>query len=149
MSDGIIYDWDSEIQNDGEEFVTLPAGDYNFEIKEFVRGRHEPKQGGKLPACPKATLKVFVDGGDKGKTYVTHRLFLHSSTEGFLCAFFTAIGQRSKGQKVQMNWNQVPGATGSCKLGVKTSDDGNKYNEIKRFLPPAETPAQGFQNGTF
>ena len=33
--------WDDEISNDGEEFTVLPAGDYDFEVVAFERGRHD------------------------------------------------------------------------------------------------------------
>ena len=33
-----------------------------------------------------------------------------------------------------MNWNYVPGATGKCKVGIRTYND-NQYNEIKKFYP--------------
>ena len=144
MTNETEYGWNDEIENDGEEFKLLPAGEYDFTIHSFERARHDGSKS--LSACNKAVLKVLIGGGEIGKTFVTHNLFLHSKCEGFLCAFFTSIGQRSKGQKITMNWNEVPGSTGRCKLGVKTYN-GDNYNEIKKFLPPQQK--QEFQQGTF
>ena len=37
--------WDDQIENDGQEFIILPEGDYNFTVTEFERGR--------FPALPR------------------------------------------------------------------------------------------------
>jgi len=73
-----------------------------------------------------------------------------------LCAFFTAIGQRQKGEKVKMNWGAVVGATGRCRVGTRKwkADNGEERtsNEIKRFYEPAEkapVQQQGFEPGKF
>ena len=154
MSSNTGYElgWESDIENDSPDFVTLPEGDYDFEVVEFERGRHAGSE--KLPPCNKAIVHIKVVGTE-GMTIIKNNLFLHSITEGMLCAFFTAIGQRQKGEKVKMNWNAVVGATGRCKVGIQKwkGDDGEERmsNEIKRFYKPAEKPPvqQGFQPGKF
>ena len=75
-------DWNDEIEKDSD-FTLLPEGDYDFTVESFERGRHPGSD--KLPACNKAILK------------------LHTKTEGMISAFFTAIGQKKKGEKVKMN----------------------------------------------
>jgi hypothetical protein len=143
--------WDDQIENDGPEFVILPEGDYDFEITGFERGRYNG--GDKLPPCNIATVQIKVEGSE-GTTTINHKLFLHSKTEGMLCAFFTAIGQRKKGEKVTMNWNAVAGSTGRCKVGVRKwkNDKGEEliFNEIKKFYEPAEgAPTKKFEAGRF
>lgn len=147
------FSWDETIENDSPDFVTLPEGDYDFEVTEFERGRHAGSD--KLPPCNKATVHIKIEGPE-GVTNIKHNLFLHSKTEGILCAFFTAIGQRKKGEKVTMNWNAVVGAKGRAKVGIHkwTNDKGEEYvsNDIKKFYEPAETsPVQqaNFQPGKF
>ncbi len=138
--------WDDQIENDGPEFVLLPEGDYNFEITGFERGRHNGSE--KLPPCNMATVQIKIDGAE-GSTTINHKLFLHSKTEGMLCAFFTAIGQRKKGEKVSMNWNAVVRSTGRCRVGIRKwkNDKGEElqFNEIKKFYEPAEGQAAGPQ----
>lgn len=141
---GYELDWNSKIENDGDELVVLPAGEYNFTVMKFERGRHTPKDGGKLPACPMAKVFIKIHGGEKGDSLVTERLFLHSKTEGLLCAFFRAIGQRKQGEPLTMDWNRVAGSTGRCKVGQRQYE-GNTYNEIKGWLYPDETPAKPMQ----
>lgn len=136
---GRELDWNEEIENDGSDFVLLPEGDYNFEVISFERGRHNGSE--KLPACNKAILSIKLTSDDgQQSTTIIHNLFLHSKTEGMLCAFFTAIGQRKKGEKINMNWNLVPGARGRCKVGIHnwTGNDGEikQSNQIKKFYEP-------------
>lgn len=133
--------WDDEIEKDGGEWVLLPEGDYDFVVTKFERARHPGSE--KLPACPKAILTLQFNA-PQGSTTITHNLFLHTKCEGLLSAFFCAIGQKKHGERFRPNWNQVIGATGRCKLGIrnykkKDGTDGQN-NEIKRFYDK-EQPA--------
>lgn len=143
-TEGRELGWDDTIQNDGPEYVVLPEGDYNFEIIDFERGRHNGSD--KLPPCNKATVHIKIEA-PQGTAIIKHNLFLHSTTEGLLCAFFTGIGQRKKGEQLKMNWNAVVGARGRAKVGIRKYE-GKEYNEIKKFYEPEEKPA-GFVAGQF
>lgn len=152
MADTIdrALDWDDQIENDssGGDFITLPAGDYPFEVIGFERERYAG--GAKLPACNKAVIEIAIDGGDLGTATIKENLFLHTKTEGILCAFFTSIGQRKHGDKVQMNWGQVVGSTGRAKVGIREYEkEGEKrtINQVKRWLEPSE--AAGYTPGEF
>lgn len=140
--------WEDSIQNDGPDFVILPEGDYEFEVVNFERARHNGSE--RLPACNKAIVHIKIDA-PQGSTTLKHNLFLHTITEGMLCAFFTGIGQRKKGEKLTMNWGKVIGSRGKCKLGIRKweNDEGKKLesNEIKKFYEPVEKP--GFEAGRF
>lgn len=142
------FDWDDEIEKDAGEFVLLPAGEYDFKVISFERGRHSGSE--KLPPCNKAIVKIQIDS-NIGSAYIEHQLFLHTKTEGLLSAFFSSIGLKQKGEKLRMNWNLVPGSTGRCKVIVNdwTDRDGNKRqsNRIDRFIPKDYKPV--FQAGTF
>lgn len=50
--------WDDQIENDGQEFIILPEGGYNFTVTEFERGRFPGSA--KIPACNKVTLTLEV-----------------------------------------------------------------------------------------
>ena len=125
--------WGDTIQKDSE-FVFLPDGLYYFTVKSYDRGRHtpNPQKPGKLPACPKATVYLQVVANE-GETELRHNLFLHSSTEGMLSAFFGAIGQKRKGEPLRMDWNAIIGKVGVCKVGSHEYN-GNKYNEVKGMI---------------
>lgn len=140
-SDGRELGWNDAIENDSS-FTLIPAGEYNFTVKSFARGRHAGSE--KLPPCNKAVLTISVHTPD-GDVDLTHNLFLHTKCEGMLCAFFTCIGQRKHGEKLNMDWNRVAGACGRCKIDVRTwtARDGSQMqsNEIKKFLEPASAAA--------
>ncbi|PKM69156.1 MAG: DUF669 domain-containing protein [Firmicutes bacterium HGW-Firmicutes-2] len=132
--------WDDQIENDGQDFIILPEGDYDFEVTSFERARHDGSE--KLPPCNKAVVFIKVTATTGESTTIKHNLFLHTKTEGMLCAFFTGIGQRKKGEKVTMNWNAVTGSIGRCKVGIKKwkNEKGEEltFNEIKKFYEPAD-----------
>jgi len=139
--------WDDVIENDSPEFVILPDGDYDFEVVDFERGRHNGSE--KLPPCNKAIVHIRIEVKE-GISIIKHQLFLHTITEGMLCAFFTGIGQRQKGERLKMNWNAVVGSKGRCKVGTRkwTNDEGKEmtFNEIKKFYEPE---GKGFTPGKF
>ena len=149
-NNGYCLNWDSEIENDGPEYVLLPEGDYDFTVTAFERGRYEG--GSKLPPCSMAKLTLAVEDTALGTANVTHRLYLHSRTEGLLCAFFTSIGQRKHGERIRMDWNRVIGAKGRAHVAVReyTNDKGEtrQTNEIKKFYEP-DTPEEGSTYGKF
>lgn len=136
-------DWDSEISAESS-FTVLPEGEYPFTVISFEREYHNGSE--KLPACPKAKLKIEIDGGEKGISSVFHNLFISRKTEGLLCEFFTSIGLKKPGEPLRMNWQAVFGASGRCKIGVREYN-GNEYNEIKKFLKPEDKPATAPQTG--
>lgn len=154
---GYEIGWDAAIENDSPDFVTLPNGDYDFKVVKFERGRHAGSD--KLPPCNKATVHLEIESPE-GVAIIRHNLYLHSITEGLLCAFFAAVGQRKHGERITMDWNAVVGATGRARIGTRkwTGDDGveRTNNEVKKFLDAGETaqrpaPAQAkkFEPGRF
>ena len=151
MSDNIgrELDWNDSIENDGPEYITLPPGDYDFKVIDFERGRYNG--GDKIPPCNMANVFLQIEARE-GNVTIKHRLFLHSNVEGLLCAFFNAIGQRQKGERVTMNWNAVVGSTGRAKIGIRkwTKDNGEEgtINQVERFYDAPEKK-KGYQPGRF
>lgn len=90
--------WEDTIEKDSDR-VLLPDGLYYFTVVGMERTRHtpNPQNPGKLPACNKAIVSIKIVANE-GETELRHNLFLHSSTEGMLSAFFAAIGQKKKGE---------------------------------------------------
>ncbi|MGN0114127.1 MAG: DUF669 domain-containing protein, partial [Acutalibacteraceae bacterium] len=129
--------WDEEIFKESGEFILLPEGDYDFVVSDFERARHPGSA--KLPPCNKAIITLKIESPE-GTVYINHNLFLHTKTEGLLSAFFIAIGQKKHGEPLRMNWSNIIGSKGRCKVGVRewTGNDGEvrKSNEIKKFYEP-------------
>jgi hypothetical protein len=149
------FDWNDTIENDSS-FTLLPEGDYPFTVVSFERGEHAGSDG--IPPCKKAVLTLEIDGGALGTTEIKENLFLHSRMEWKLCQFFTAIGQRKRGEQLRMDWSRVPGARGMARLVVNEYDEkkngqktGNKRqnNRVDTYLEPTQSAGGGFVPGAF
>lgn len=131
----MCLDWDDAIENDGQEFVLLPEGDYNFTVTNFERGRYPG--GAKLPACNKASLTLQVKTDD-GIAMIHTDLFLYRTVEWRISSFFRCIGQKKHGERLVMDWNKVVGSKGRAhfKPRTYTDRDGNERqtNDVDRFI---------------
>ncbi|AQP41488.1 phage protein [Streptococcus gallolyticus] len=130
--------WDDEITTDAKGFVQITPGDYQFTVTNLERGRHtpNPQKPGKLPACNKATITIVIETAE-GEAQLTHNLFLHTSTEGMLSAFFGAIGQKKHGEPLRMNWNSVIGAKGVCRVNKRKGTGqyaDREYDNVKAMI---------------
>lgn len=127
-------DWNDAIESDGQEFVVLEEGDYNFEVTGFERGRFPGGQ--KIPACNKAALTLQVKT-DNGIAVCRTDLLLYRSLEWRLSAFFRCIGQKKPGERLVMDWNTVIGSRGRAHFKPRpyTDRDGNERmaNDVDRF----------------
>lgn len=150
MNDNSIdraLDWNDTITKEAE-FELLPEGEYNFTVESFERGRFDGSE--KMSPCPMANLTLLVSDPATGKTgRVFDSLYLNSKAEWRLSQFFTAIGQKKKGEPLVMNWNQVPGSSGRLKLTVNkyTDKNGNarENNRVGNYLSKEQkafTPGQ-------
>lgn len=153
-----VMSWDSEIENDGQDFEPLPEGDYIYQVTNFQKGWHNDSE--KVPACPKAelTLTVYSEDG-KRSVQVNENILLYKTLEWKLSQFFRSIGQKKRGEAFKPNWNAVIGSRGVAHviLNEYTGNDGklHKNNRIGKFLDADSASApvnnSGFQaipNGT-
>mgnify|MGYP003442066643 CR=1 FL=1 len=131
----MFLDWNDSIETDGNEFVLLPEGDYNFLVTGFERGRFPG--GPKVPACNKAMITVQVTTAE-GIARVKFDLLLYRSLEWRISSFFRCIGQKKHGEKLTMDWNKVMGSIGRAHFKQRTYT--NQYgeektvNELDRFI---------------
>lgn len=131
----MLMDWNDSIETDGQEFVLLPEGDYNFVVTNFERGRFPG--GPKVPACNKASITVQVNAHE-GVSTVKFDLLLYRSLEWRISAFFRCIGQKKHGEKLTMDWSKVIGSIGRAHFKQRTYT--NQYgeekviNDVDRFI---------------
>lgn len=142
VNDDYELSWDSVISKESE-FELLPAGNYNFVVTGMERGRFPGSE--KMKACPTAVLSLKLTGEDGATGTVTDTLYLSSKAEWRLSQFFTAIGQKKKGEDLRPNWNTVTGSNGKLELSVNeyTKKDGTtgKSNRVGKYLPREELKA--------
>lgn len=131
----MCMDWDDAIENDGQEFIILDEGDYNFKVSAFERGRFHGSA--KIPACNKAALTLEVNTSD-GTAFVKVDLILYRSLEWRISSFFRSIGQKKHGERLVMDWNRVSNSRGRAhfKPRTYTGNDGqeHKANDVAYFI---------------
>lgn len=135
FENGYELGWDSEITNEGKDFIIAEPGDYDFTVVGFERGRFNGSA--KMPACLQAELSIKLNHPD-GECIVKDKLFLHSKTEWKISEFFLGIGQKKKGESLRPNWNAIIGATGRCKVKKRSYESkGQTYwtNDIEKYYP--------------
>lgn len=135
FENGYELRWDSEITNEGKDFIIAEPGDYDFTVVGFERGRFNGSA--KMPACNQAELSIKLNHPD-GECIVKDKLFLHSKTEWKISEFFLGIGQKKKGESFRPNWNAIIGATGRCKVKKRSYESkGQTYwtNDIEKYYP--------------
>ena len=131
--DANIMDWNDTIENDGNEFIILPEGDYTFTVTGFERGRFPGSQ--KLPACNKATLTISIDN-NLGNATARFDLILYRTLEWRIASFFRVIGAKKQGEKVTMDWNNVIGARGRAHIKPRSytkNGQERQVNDVDRF----------------
>lgn len=132
-TDNNIMGWDDVLENDGQEFVILPEGDYTYTVTGFERGSFPG--GAKIPACNKATLILTIDN-DLGLATARVDLLLYRTVEWKIAAFFRSIGKKKHGEKIVMNWNTVIGSRGKAHFKPREyTKDGQtrQANDVERF----------------
>lgn len=135
---GMFLDWDDVISNDGQEFVILPEGDYEFEVSNVERGRFPG--GPKLPACNKVIVTLVVHTPEGIATAKTD-LIMHRSLEWKICSFFTAIGLRKHGDQIRMDWKGAVGRHGMAHFKPRSYQKKNggegTTNDVDHFIEPS------------
>lgn len=138
-----LLGWDDEITTEG--FPMIPDSDYDFTVVNFERDRFAGNE--KAPACNKANITIRINHQGKDVD-IKHSFFMLKKNEWQLSQFFCCIGQKKYGEPLRMNWNTVIGSKGRCKIGKRTYN-GNEYNEVKKFIEPAEAKQTTFSDGGF
>lgn len=124
-------DWNSPIEDDGQQFVILPEDtEVDCTVIEF-------EQAFTTAGAPMAKLRIKCVAAE-GKTIVDENLALQKNCEWKLCEFFTALGQRVHGQRIVPDWEKVLGAKFRAVLKKEPwkSNPDKFNNKIKRYLEP-------------
>ena len=130
----MFLDWDDAIETDGQEFVLLKDGDYNFTVTDFSRGRFPGSA--KLPPCNKAEVTLQVTTPD-GTAIIKTDFILYRTLEWRISAFFRCIGMKRHGERLVMDWNSIIGKQGRAHFKPRsyTDRDGNERqaNDVDHF----------------
>lgn len=138
QNNNAVFDWNSEITEDGQEFILLPEGDYVFTVSQFERKWYEGSA--KLPACNMAELTLDIQNEEGRTAHIKNRLFLAQSTQWRVGQFFVCIGLKQKGENYRPNWDAVLGSVGRAHITQRkyttTSGEERTTNEVSAYLRP-------------
>ena len=139
-----VFDWDSEIESDGKEYVTVQPGDYSFTVTKVERQNYSGNlsSGGKIPACNMALVTGTIDV-PKGTATFRERLYLCKSFEWKLSGFFRCLGMKKHGEKLRMNFQAAVGKKGLAKFSVREYN-GQNYNQIEQYYDYDPAKLEGF-----
>lgn len=144
MADNKFLAWDAEIEQDSQEFIILPEGDYSFMVQGVEKTIYDGPSEKIGRGCPMVTLKIVVNS-PQGNASIQEKLYLTSNMEWKLSAFFRSIGLKKHGQKFKMNFDAAMGKEGLCHIKQEkwTGNDGNERisNRIEKYLDPVPTAA--------
>lgn len=149
-NNNMIMDWEDTIENDGQEFIILPEGDYIFEVTDVERSRFTG--GPKIPACNKASLTLQVTD-PAGIAIIKTDLILYRTLEWKVCAFFRSIGMKKHGERVVMDWGRVIGCHGRAHFKPRTyvgaDSQEHQKNDVDRFYDydPKLMPSNAANDG--
>jgi hypothetical protein len=134
-ADTNIMGWDDVIEDDGNGFILLEEGDYDFTVTGFERGRHNGSA--KIPACNKAIITLSIDS-PQGVAEVKENLILYKTMEWKISAFFRSLGLKKHGERLTMDWDHVLGAAGRAHIVQREyiGNDGTnkKANNVGYFI---------------
>lgn len=140
--DNEALDWDSPIENEGQNFTVLPEDtECTYKVLSMEKGHSDRGN------CPQAILELELTAVDgSGKTIVRDYLTLNRKSEWKLCEFFISNGQRKHGERIAPNWARVTGCTGRCTVTVEPwkNNPDRVSNKVKKYLEPADAEDVSF-----
>lgn len=139
-ADTNIMGWDDVIEDDGNGFILLEEGDYDFTVSGFERGRHNGSA--KIPACNKAIITLSIDS-PQGVAEIKENLILYKTMEWKISAFFRSLGLKKHGERLTMDWDHVLGAAGRAHIVQReyigndgTNKKANNVGYFIDYMPP-------------
>ena len=139
-TDTNIMGWDDVIEDDGNGFILLEEGDYDFTVTGFERGRHNGSA--KIPACNKAIITLSIDS-PQGVAEIKENLILYKTMEWKISAFFRSLGLKKHGERLTMDWDHVLGAAGRAHIVQReyigndgTNKKANNVGYFIDYMPP-------------
>jgi hypothetical protein len=131
MDENLMFDWNDDITEDGNETKVLLPGTYPFEVKSFERRVYTGTSASIPNGCKYAEITVRVtDPATNAATLISDKLYLLKKFEWKIGAFLGAVGLKEKGQPISLaKLNDSIGRKGKVKIGCK-SDSSENYKKL-------------------
>ena len=107
-----VMGWDDVLKDDGQEYIILPEGEYDFTVTGVEHGQYPI--GPRIPSCPKVTVTLAVES-EAGTAFVRTDLLLYRTVEWKISAFVRNIGRKKPGEKAVMSWGGIAGCRGRAR----------------------------------
>lgn len=137
--------WEKPLSGDGGDYPVLPAGTYEFTVKNAIGAEYKPKPGGKIGHCAQIKLTLIAEGkGTNGKEISVHvfeNLYSDPNYEWKMTAFAKSTGIWFADMTPADVMNRAPGMTGTVLLKIGEWQ-GRKRNEVERFIVPEPAPEE-------
>lgn len=117
-----------------------PEGDYRFKVVSHEIGYYSGNSD-KIPANTQQIichLEVPIDGDVVVK--VKHTMNVYNKALFAIRNFSECIGLCGEKGSFSFNVDAIDGKSGICKLGIKTSANGNDYNTVETTYSPSKAP---------
>lgn len=138
------FGWDDPVDATEKPRVILPEGSARFDVISMKRSRGEcGKYGTQNVALVNMMVVSDVDGTE---AEIEEKIWLVQSLKWKLLQFFTAIGQRSHGDKGNFvpDWSKVVGSGGACMIKHREFEKRDKTkaitHNIDSFVVPESAP---------
>lgn len=141
----------NNIELDDNTFEVLPAGDYNFVVREHEVGF---AKSSKLPENTQQ-ITVFLDipyfdkDGALQMATAKKSLFVAKKTLFVIRNFAEAIGLAPEKGKVKLDLEKMDGRSGVCQLSIFETNNGNEINTVDNFYPPSKAPLKTANDEAF
>lgn len=132
---------DGIIENDGQELIILPKGEYSFVVVDYETSEYTDTKAGNRTR-KKVIVHCQIDFNGS-KVTIKEQLPLKKTMEWKFCQLFTCIGDRKSGEQLKMNWNEIKGKGGKCIVKPRkfnSNGEEKQTNSIDKFLEPATAP---------
>lgn len=150
-----FFNWNDEVTQDAEEFITLLPGKFTAEVTKIEKMRQE---GGAMNGCAYALITVSVNPDNGVVATVQDRLYLSRKMEWKISQFLTACGLKKKGEPIKVSQidkalHKTVTITVECKYGkdydyaaIDSTEEAKAaiesgetvYNEIKKYEKPID-----------
>ena len=135
-----------------EPSFVAPDGDYHFMVKGWDVSMYQPRdENSKIPACRQVDVTLLIPYRDEMGNVVYGQKVEHfkllARLKFAITSFFIACGIGKRGDEFKIDFDQVVGKVGTCKVQQQMGGNGNLYARIEEFYAPDVAPQVTMNDG--
>lgn len=135
-----------------EPSFEAPDGDYHFMVKGWDVSMYQPRdENSKIPACRQVDVTLLIPYRDEMGNVVYGQKVEHfkllARLKFAITSFFIACGIGKRGDEFKIDFDQVVGKVGTCKVQQQMGGNGNLYARIEEWYAPDVAPQMTMNDG--